>query len=422
MAPNDKKPTRPPLSLFDPDAPASKSEGWIVHPPRAEGPAQGSLFPPGVPPISGTAVPAHAPDPAALQAHFLRVAQSHQEAIQPIPEALRLQTRETLTLLAFYERWMQPWREKSVRTGDSKKGTWKKERAALANFDRWDKTAFPEDWPAGIVWPGLPIAYITGPYLDRFLKAMQAATSLGYAQSTWNHLRTVFNFAVKVKALDAAPKPKPLSELSPDEEDLFAVTYTVPELGRIYDALAGWPDLQAAWVLGANAGPRSIDLFSLHWQTHLRLDAAEGGLSGELTYRAVKTGKTHWAPLAPVTVAHLRQLLDGKLLAEGPVFRNLTSHRAKDPEKSRAARLRNDLVKRAIQKAGLEVPAKPWQVLRATCSTRLNTHRPRTGKLMIHGLDSNDVNEAHYFDPRALLTDAVRTVPQPAEFERIFSS
>lgn len=330
-----------------------------------------------------------------------------QATIQPIPESLRDRVRGGQSLPRFYRLWLRPIRLQQVAEGRITASTLTKERQAIRRFAAFDRQP-PEKWPHDRRWTGLPIGYVSGAYLDRFLAWMLERVAHGTVESTWCHLRTVLNLAVQLGALDEAPRPKPIGSAD-DDEDLFADVYSLEELGRVYTALAEWPALQAAWVLGANVGPRTVDLFGLRWETNVRIEADRPSV----LYRALKTGKRHWVPLAGCVLAHLWRLTERR--KGGLLFREFSGANCKDPERSRAARRRNAIIKGALERAGVEPYEKPWQVLRSTCNSRLNNHRPGVGRLILHGLDY-DVNSQHYFNPTDRIVEAIGSLPQPPEF------
>jgi hypothetical protein len=242
--------------------------------------------------------------------------------------------------------------------------------------------------------------------------------------STRNHIRTVINFLRDVKVLEKLPQAKPLDLDDPDdvEEDLVS-TWTEDELNRLYRALSSEPALQCAFVLSvAAAGPRSGDLFTFVWDKHLR------GIDEDppmLRFRAQKSGKKHGIPLPAVVVAHLRRLQRAALFDKGgPVFPGTTSLRCKEPEKSRAARRRNRLMKKLMKKAEVTDHERPWQVCRATCCTRLNNANPRAavGSWVIgqgQVMAGTKLAEEHYFNPSEIVIATILSAPQPEEFCRL---
>lgn len=362
-----------------------------------------------------------------LASYFEQVAEAHQDRLQPLPPDERRRVKLHSTVQQFYDAHMRPLREEQLAGGEVSKGTLEKEQQAVRYFSEWDLRQAPRDWPDDVAWPGLPIGYLTGPYLESWIKSLLTERGLrsGSVSPLWYQLRTVVNHAVKLKVLDRAPRPSVSSALesvatAAADDDLVPTTFTTDELEAIYRALAGEVEMQVALVVGAAVGPRTGDLFGLRWGSNVRLRCDPP----EIWYRAEKTGKRHWVPLHPVTVRQLlrlaRPLLPGT--EEGRlVFPSLTSDRNKDPESSRAARRRNALMKGVLRSLGLPADDKtsdyyrPWQVLRSTCNSRLNNHRPGVGRLVTHGKDA-DVSSQHYWDAKPLILEGVLTLPQPAAF------
>jgi integrase len=143
-----------------------------------------------------------------------------------------------------------------------------------------------------------------------------------------NHLRTIFNRAVEVHAIAKAPEPT----WAKDDDRAAKQLYTLTQLGEIYTALNGHVDLQVAFVVSVNVGPRTVDLFCLRWED-FALDAERPCVE----YVARKTGKRHVVPLAAVTVQQLRrwQGMCGLLFGGGLVWPGLTDSTAAEPVKSR---------------------------------------------------------------------------------------
>lgn len=324
-----------------------------------------------------------------------------------VPAHLRERYRSSATLRQFYAEWMEQPRREQMKLGKLAKGTVDKDRQAL---HRWERITRPAEWPAGKVWPGLPIGYISGAYLTDFLfPRLTAELAPATARSTWQHIRTMLNYAVRVKALDSAPKPTQTIDV-PDD---LTVIYEGEQITAAYRALATHPSLQVALVLACNAGPRAVDLFTLRHRD-LKLDQ-ERPL---LTFTSRKTGKLQGIPLAEITVRQLRRIIDGPLTTpDSPVFRGLSSLEAQDPERTHAARRRNKLTKRLLAAAGFDVEddyAKPWQVARATCNERLESHREGTGQFVLgHSLTLNSKN---YRQPGQLICETVNALPQPPCF------
>ncbi|OGT59901.1 MAG: hypothetical protein A3E01_10685 [Gammaproteobacteria bacterium RIFCSPHIGHO2_12_FULL_63_22] len=316
-----------------------------------------------------------------------------------VPEANRTWLRKSLSLRQFYCDWMLPERLLRVERRQLAKGTLDKDRQSLS---RWERFSRPADWSPEKAWPGVPIGAITSLYLDDVIQRMRLELGAATTKSTMSHLRTIFNHAVKVRALEFAPKPERLKT-----EARRVQIYRADQIEAAYGALASWPDLQVAFVLGINAGPRPVDLFLLRRD---QLDLI--GDRPTLSYRARKTGKEQVVPLAPVTV---RQLLRLSNTADTYLFPGRSSPAALEPEKSKPARRRRDIIKAAFAKVGLHFP-KPFQAARATCNTRLNSVRDGTGLFVLgHGLT---LNAKSYMEPSELIFEAMNAVAQPACFER----
>jgi hypothetical protein len=236
--------------------------------------------------------------------------------------------------------------------------------------------------------------------LTRAIDRLVKETSEGTAKSTWNHLRTMLNHAAKVQAIDRAPKADPLKAHERKPRKL-----TDAEITDIYQRLAEWPTLQVAFVLALNIGPRTVDLFCLEWSR------IEWGERPTITFKARKTSKEQTLPLNRTVVAHL-----GRLPSQGKspwLFPEWTRPTAKDPEKSRTARARRAIISRVFAECGV-VMTKPFQAIRVTCNSRLNTYRPGSGVFVLgHGLT---LNARHYHDPTDDIFEACHGLPQPACF------
>jgi integrase len=315
-----------------------------------------------------------------------------------VPEANRVWLRKSLGLRQFYQDWLLPERRQRVVNKQLAAGTLAKDRQALT---RWERFTRPPDWPAEKGWPGIPLGSITGLYLAEVLVRMRRQLGEATTRSTWNHLRTIFNRAVKVRALDFAPAPERV------KVDAQRVQIYRPEqIEAAYRSLAGQPALQVSFVLAINAGPRPVDLFLLRRE---QMDLVDDRPT--LSFRSRKTGKEQTVPLAPVTVRHLRRLVSGA--ADPYLFPGLSSPASADPEKSWAARRRRAAIVQALASVGISFP-KPFQAARATCNTRLNTVRDGAGVFVLgHGLT---LNSKSYMEPTELIFEAVNAVKQPACF------
>lgn len=354
---------------------------------------------------------------------FSQVAAANETGLKRVSPAEADRIRGTLTLPEFYREQMADWRARQLAAGETSRGNLSKERQALNRWNAWEAANRPDQWPAGTPWAGLPIGYIQGGYLDQFYESLRKNYAADSVISTRNHLRTVFNHAVKVGVLIQAPEPKPLALENPEdlEEDL-ATIWSDAEIDTLYQGLAPHPELQVALVLAINCGPRTVDLFLSEWDKNLRA----GESSPSLRFRAVKTGKKHCIPLPPVVQAHLCRLRRAYLTdPAGAVFPSHSSIHAKDPERSRPARKRNAIIKQVMKECGLPDHEKPWQVCRATCCTRLNNANPKAlvGSWVIgQGSDRNTtiagtkIAEEFYYNPSDLVTQTILSAPQPQSF------
>lgn len=365
---------------------------------------------------------------------FAAMRDENQEDRPSLTEAEVAEARSTWPLNLVYQRAIADWRQRQLKRGEVTTGTLEKERQSVRCFADWDSHQQPPKWPAGHIWTGLPVSYLAAHYLQRWVadRLKEGVLSVGSMKVRWCHLRTVINIARRLGVIDETPKPllQPIYEAHSaaaegDYDDLCPTSYSNDQLEAVYRALAGSIDLQTAWVLGANTGPRTIDLFGLRWQINVRIQNDPP----DMFYKAVKTGKKHWVPLAPCVVKHLQRLIASQRHLNpnephGLVFPELSGGDNKDPEKSRAARDRNCRLKDVLRGIGLNVDNeqddhfKPWQVLRATCNTRLNNHRSGKGLLVTHGKDA-DVSSRHYWDERDAITEAVMSLPQPAAFRSL---
>lgn len=348
----------------------------------------------------------------------------------PVPELSesdRAYARSHLSVARCYVRYLKDWRNNVRLQGKIKSGTLQKELQSLRCFDRWDADPgrAPDQWPRGVKWTGLPIGYVAHKYVEQWARSRLAeGYAVGTMEARWCHLRTVLNMIRRMGVIETLPDvdfgavvaafQRSVGDL---DDDLVPTTYTAQQHVAVYNGMHE-ADLRAAWVIGSNAGPRTVDLFSLRWSVNVRF-----GDQPHLLYTARKTGKRHWVPLHPITIKHMRRLvaLQGHLDPEQPqglVFPRLTSSAA-DPEKGRVARARNDRIKRVMMAVGIDTDGdyeKPWQVLRATCNSLLNNHRAGTGQLVTHGKDA-DVSSQHYWNHHPALVEAIATMPMPAAFD-----
>lgn len=303
--------------------------------------------------------------------------------------------RENWSLRQYWTEFMRPDQERRVKAGDLARNSLNHVRDAIT---AWETLTRPADRPAKSDWPGFPIGTIEARYLTDALNRYRQGRSLATVRGWWGHLRTIFNHAVMLKAIPSAPKPQ-----VPAMAHKKAKIFTDDQIAEIYAALgAVSPTLQVAFVLAVNAGMRPVDLFCLRWDN---LDRQ----ARTITFTARKTGSLQTIPLPDVALRHLDRLQGRSPLPY--IFYHVAEPTAKDPERSRAARNRNDRFKQALRGLGLAT-TKPWQACRATCNTRLESHRPGVGKFVL-GHSCSDVNAKHYFEPTAVVFEAINSVPQP---------
>lgn len=401
----------PQLRLFDRD---SAENG--VREPRIVNPVLGPLRGPQADLVDS---PPTAPTAEMLAAYG--DVSAHYAPTKPRVNEFERQSVQMLPLNAFYAAWMAAWRDREVSAGRCSPATREKELQALRRYDDWDRAndRQPASWPRGIAWTGLPIAYLTGPRIEDFLRDLSSRLARATVKSTWNHLRTVLNFAVEIQAIDTAPAPRQVDFSEVDEDDdLFARTFSLDECGTIYERLDGNEQLQSAFVVAVSTGLRSVDLLGLRWR-NVRT-SGDQAQRPQLRVKAQKTGKLQSIPLAGCVVAHVDRLRASLLTVadDAWVFDRLVSHNHQQPTKSRAARRSLAELKAAIEAAGVDVPDKPWQVCRATCNTRLEMHRPGVGKWVL-GHSANDVNATSYTNPTEDIYEAINTLPQPPQFLRL---
>lgn len=348
------------------------------------------------------------------------------ERYQPklVPSELRGSYAARTSLPQFYRDCVaQRW--EVVRKG-VKPGTHQKDRQAL---NRWMWGTRPAAWPEGLVWEGPSLAVIESAneiLIDEFVQRMELASpedaekplSPSTIATTWTPLRTILKHAVAMRAIARFPEPSGL----PDKE-VEARPYHETEVDRLWSFLAGQPLLRVALVLSVNCGLRPVDLFTL------RRDALvqDSELRWTLKFKAIKTGKKHWLPLAELTVRALRfaeQLGDrGRLpgMSGEYFFPGLSDPTIAEPEDSYAARSRAKLTRVIWDAAGLQEVDRPWQSGRSTCATRVATRNREAAKFLI-GTNSRDVFTTHYAPARPDVWEAVLSVPQPACFVREFGS
>ena len=345
------------------------------------------------------------------------IAASEERSVE-IPEADRQSFAEGHTLRGLYEHvqyGMEAQRLARVTAGTLAAASVAKDRQAI---NRWEQySPRPAGWLEGQDWQGRPLAWITDQHATDTVAAMREGLSGQSVRSTWAHLRTIFLHAVRVKALARPPEPE---WGKGDAGRAAKELYGDRQLVEIYRALEGQADLQVAFVVSVNVGPRTVDLFRLRWENFsLQRDRPV------VEFTARKTGKRQVVPLGPVTVAQLERwrkisgtLGQSPLAGEagfcgGLVWPGLTDADAADPERSRPARERNARFKAVLSGLGIEVE-KPWQVGRLTCNERLERHRPGSGQFVLG--HANTLNSISYREPSGMVFEAVTTLPQPACF------
>lgn len=332
-----------------------------------------------------------------------QVARSYRDPV--VPEINRAWMRDNMTLRGFYEDWLLTDKEARLATGRIARGTLSKDRQAIA---RWERFSRPTEVPAAERWQGVTLGAISGRYVTEVLSRMRASGMADdTVRSTWNHLRSILNYAAKVRAIDLPPEPERVK--APDRKVRI---YRAEQIEAAYQALSAWIDLQVAFVLALNAGPRTVDVFRLRWDN---CDLC--GPRPTITFRAKKTGKEQTVPLAPVTI-HQIERLPSRGRSEW-LFPGRTSPQAEDPERSHVARERRRIISKALANAGIHF-AKPFQVARATCNTRLEEVRQGAGVFVLgHGLT---LNARNYTEPSDLVFEAVLAVRQPDCFREGLSA
>ncbi len=342
-----------------------------------------------------------------MDPEVLALAEANREEVAAtiVPESQREFLRLHSGLRRFYQDWVLPDLARRVGEKTFTKATLAKDNQALT---RWELYTRPEHWSPERDWPGWPLQYITPRVLETFLVRLFASVPAGTARSTWSHLRQILNQAVKVRLIDAAPKPAHI----PDGDDGPVQIYQESDLRgnqlqAAYHALRHEVDLQVAFVLAVNAGPRAGDLFLLRW-----IDFNLSAANPWFTFVAQKTNKRQTIPLAPLTVKHLLRLTSRE--RDEFLFPRRSSPLSTDPEKSKPARARRSLMAERFLAAGLEAFDRPMQAARATCNTRMENHRTGSGQFLLgHALT---LNSRHYYEPSDMVFDAVQSVAQPECF------
>lgn len=313
-------------------------------------------------------------------------------------------------------------RAADVAAGKSKAGTAEKDLTAL---NLWERFTRPADWIGS--WPGVSIGAISEQYLAEFVAAaLRGGLSAGYVGGAVNHLGWFLSVARARGVLPAVPRKPNVRKLavsvSDDGEaggDELGVVYETRTgsilecIGGICRQLAQRPELQDAFVLACSIGLRPSDLFSL---TADRFGVHGGQPCVRITPEKTRRhGKTLRLPICPEIV---RRLEGRGRLRGGLLFPSLIGPKAANPEKSRAARRRNDHLRAAAEAAGFVFPParrKPWQIARATCNERLERHQKGCGEFVL-GHSSGSVNARHYRQRWTEICEAVNSLPQPPEF------
>ncbi len=221
-----------------------------------------------------------------------------EENTEPVPdlspEELEHAQKE-LSVGACYAQHLMTWRKKHRNDGKIKKGTLSKELQSLRCFDRFDCdfARAPKNWPSGVVWKGLPVGYLAQKYFEEWIRTrLYEGYAIPTMEGRWNHIRTVLNMMKRMGAvgelaeIDFAAIVTSFQKAvgSDDFDDIVPTTYTRLQHVGVYQRLHE-PDMRAAWVLGTNGGPRTVDLFSPRWSVNVRLNDRP-----ELFYTAIKTG------------------------------------------------------------------------------------------------------------------------------------
>jgi len=324
-----------------------------------------------------------------------------------IPDVERANYRLQNSLRQFYDAWMLQGRRDRVQAGTLSRASLEKDNQALNWFESHSRPpAFSGPWS------GLPFLYINDDSMQRvFAQASAAGLAAGTIKSWWFCLRGILNEAVRRGAIDKCPRVR-LADADPER-----VRYTSARITQIWEQLSNNPKLQVAFALSVSCGLRPVDLFLLRWEQIERGDKCEF-----VRFTARKTAKQQRLPLHPVISKQLNRLrvFDTELIFDG-----LTSPASKDPERCRPARVRNELMKRALQDAladeGINVFAdrspwsKPWQIGRLTCNERCERHMPGLGEFIL-GHASQSLNARSYREPSGMIIDGVLSLDPPECF------
>ncbi len=324
-----------------------------------------------------------------------------------VPPERREQYAAATTLRQFYLDCSEGRWEPVGRKKGRSRGTEAKERQAL---NRWEKYTRPDDWPANRPWPGPSLAMIEsvsveffGDLFDRMIAGGLASDTV---KSTRSHLNVLINHAFKVRAILKAPQSRSIGNSTAKTR-----IYTPDEVEKIFNVFeAVNHSLAVAYWIALHVGPRAVDLFLLK-KTSIIQDSRGRRL---IDFESRKTHKLQAIPISDATWKQIQSLPQ----TDSPyLFPGMSSAEAEEPEKSYAARIRNSLTKQLLHSVGIKDVDKPWQVARATCNERYESHRPGVGHF-ITGHGKQGVNARSYREPTEAVHEAVRTLPPYTNMER----
>lgn len=326
-----------------------------------------------------------------------------------VPPEQRVQYASSTSLRQFLQdcaagRW-EPIGRKKGRA----KGTIDKEWNAIR---RWERFTRPDDWPTERTWPGPSLAVIESVSTEFFVGVfdrMRTELKASTVQSTRSHLRVIINHARAVQAIQHVPAAPPV-----ESSDHKTRIYTPDEVQRLFSVLTGpHHQLAVALWIALHVGPRSVDLFLLR-KTDIIQDALGRRL---IDFQSRKTHKLQAVPISDETWEWIRSLPCWHDESEKFLFPGLSSAKSDDPEKSYQARMRNALAKTLWAAAGITDAEKPWQIGRATCNERYESHRGGVGEFIL-GHKLQGVNARNYRQPTEAVHEAVRTLPPYTAVER----
>lgn len=366
--------------------------------------------------------------------------EGEKEDVPEVDDDARNYFRTTGTVAEFYLKILDPWRKRQRALGRVAPGTLTNERQSIRCFEEFDRFSRPKEWPLGVAWNGRPMGFLGSNYFRDWITyrlefgSRNGPLSDGSMPKRWNHMRFVVNQAFRLRIIpdqisisvkEVVQQWHEKAGLDPlDDLDFIPTAFTDQQLQGVYQQLDGDIEQQTAWVLGSQTGPRTGDLFALRWQKNVRLSASPA----DILFVAEKTkrkARRIWVPLGPIAIEHLQRLAKQQAhLAEpqGLVFPRLTDGQRKDPEDGERSRARTRRVKRAMIDAGLEVTedTRPFQILRATCNSRLNGIETGAGDRATHG-PASTVQGQSYNDYRDMLIRAVMQLDQQRQAARIFA-